>query len=74
MPAVVAMPERQVPMVQGHQLRQQGTEGHRILAAGDRQQQSASAGQQGWLLQQAAMQSIVPGSQAHGVGQGSPTV
>ena len=50
------MPERQLPLVQRHQLRQQTTEGHRILAAGDRQQQSASAGQQIRLLQQAGLE------------------
>ena len=62
----VTVPEAQRPVVQPLQVLQQHQQGHRVLAAGHRQQQRSSLGQQLRLLQQPPVQTVVPGSPAQG--------
>ena len=58
-PAVVAMPEAQLPVVQRTQILQQQHQGHGILAAGHRHQQASPLRQQGRLAQQMPVQTVM---------------
>ena len=55
-PAVIAVPEQQRPVVQPAQVEQQGQQGHRVLAAGHRQQQGRPRRQQAGVAQQVPVQ------------------
>lgn len=61
-PAVVAVPEVQLPVVQASQLQQQGRQGHRVLATGDGQQQAAPPGQELGVRQQSPVQPVLQGT------------
>ena len=60
MPSVVTMPELQGPVMPCAQIPQQTQQCHGVLSAGDRQQQGAALRQQLRVLQQLAVQPLVP--------------
>ena len=58
-PAMVAMPEAELPAVQRAEILQQQQQGHRILAAGHRHQQARPRRQQGWSPEQMPVQAVM---------------
>ena len=61
-PAVIAMPQNQLPVVQPAQVGQQHGEGHRILASRYGQQQRRPSGQQLRMAQQVMVQALMVGA------------
>ena len=60
MPAMVAVPKLQRPLVPAAEIPEQSQQRHRVLAAGDRQNEGAALGQPLRILQQLAVQPVVP--------------
>ena len=70
-PAMVAMPEVELPAMERAQVLQQADEGHGVLPAGDGHQQAGVLGEQGGVAEQVPVEPVLvgpPGAAPRGIG------
>ena len=74
MPAMVAMPELEIPLMEMAEIQQQLQQGHGVLSTRNGQQQLPSSREQRGLIQQMLVKAVVPSAPGHGQRLRTPTV